>query len=257
MKKLSIVLILLILTSCGSSKKGSFQTANFAKKHQIFEEEWLDSTRNRLVPVAFYLPKNKETFTNAPIVIISHGYNRNLPGTNKAYSYFAENLALQNYFVVSIQHELPTDDELPMTGNVQETRKPFWERGAENIAFVIKTLKTKYPQLDYNKIILLGHSNGGDMSVLFTVKHPNLVYKLITLDHRRMVIPKVKSPQILSLRSSDQLADNGVLPTEDEQINLGIKIIKLPTTIHNEMNDGANEEQKKEMWNYILTFIKE
>jgi len=257
MKKLSIVLILLILTSCGSSKKGSFQTANFAKKHQIFEEEWLDSSRNRLVPVAFYLPKNKETLTNAPIVIISHGYNRNLPGTNKAYSYFAENFALQNYFVVSIQHELPTDDELPMTGNVQETRKPFWERGAENIAFVIKTLKAKYPQLDYSKIILLGHSNGGDMSVLFTVKNPNLVYKLITLDHRRMMIPRVKSPQILSLRSSDQLADDGVIPSEDEQINLGIKIVKLPNTIHNEMNDGANEEQKKEMWNYILTFIKE
>jgi predicted esterase len=257
MKKLSIVLILLILTSCGSSKSNTYQIPKFAKKHQILDEEWLDSTRNRLVPVAFYLPKNKETYTNAPIVIISHGYNRNLPGTNKAYSYFAENLALQNYFVVSIQHELPTDDELPMTGNVQETRKPFWERGAENIGFVIKTLKAKYPQLDYNKIILLGHSNGGDMSVLFTVKNPNLVYKLITLDHRRMVIPRVKSPQIMSLRSSDQLADDGVLPSEDEQINLGIKIVKLPTTIHNEMNDGATEEQKKEMWNYILTFIKE
>jgi hypothetical protein len=61
----------------------------------------------------------------------------------------------------------------------------------------------------------------------------------------------------MSLRSSDQLADDGVLPSEDEQINLGIKIVKLPTTIHNEMNDGATEEQKKEMWNYILTFIKE
>jgi predicted dienelactone hydrolase len=52
--------------------------------------------------VAFYLPKNKDAFANLPIIIISHGYNRNLPGTNKTYSHFAENLALQNYFVVSI-----------------------------------------------------------------------------------------------------------------------------------------------------------
>ena len=257
MKHISIVLLFFVLTSCVSSKKVVYQIPDFKKKHKITEEVWTDNSRKRVIPVAFYLPKNKESYTNLPIVIISHGYNRNFPGTNKAYSYFAENLSLQNYFVISIQHELPTDDLLPMSGNVQESRKPFWERGAATILFVINELKIKHPELDFNKIILLGHSNGGDMSVLFAKEHPELVYKVITLDHRRMRIPRTKSPQIMSLRSSDQLADDGVIPSKEEQELFGIKIIQLQTTIHDEMNDGATEEQKKEMWNYIINFLNQ
>ena len=257
MKHISIVLLFFVLTSCVSSKKGIYQIPNFAKKHQITEEVWTDNSRKRVIPVAFYLPKNKTSYPNLPIVIISHGYNQNLPGTNKAYSYFAENLSLKDNFVISIQHELPTDDLLPMSGKVQESRKPFWERGVSNIFFVINELKIKHPELNFNEIILLGHSNGGDMSVLFASEHPKLVYKVITLDHRRIRIPRTKSPQIMSLRSSDQLADENVIPTIEEQELFGIKIIQLKTTIHNEMNDGATEEQKKEMWNYIINFINQ
>lgn len=255
MKCFSIVVLFLVLTSCVCSKKGVYQIPDFAKKHQITEEVWTDNSRKREVPVAFYLPKNKTSCANLPIVIISHGYNQNLPGTNKAYSYFAENLSLKNYFVISIQHELPTDDLLPMSGKVQESRKPFWERGVSNISFVISELKNKHPELDFNKIILLGHSNGGDMSVLFASEHPELVYKVITLDHRRVRIPRIKSPQIMSLRSCNQIADENVIPNKEEQELFGIKIIPLKTTIHNEMNDGATEKQKKEMWNYIINFI--
>jgi len=257
MKKLQVVLILLVFSSCGSSNKGKYQVSNYTKKHQIIDEEWLDSSRHRVIPVTIYKPKKNIKLDDKSVVIISHGYNYNHQGTNRAYSYFAENLAIQNYFVISIQHELPTDDLLPMTGNVQESRKPFWDRGANTILFVINELKIKHPELNFKKIILLGHSNGGDMSVLFAINNPNLVFKYITLDHRRVAIPRVRKPQILSLRSGDQEPDYGVIPSQEEQDKFGIKIIKLPTIIHNEMNDGANTSKKEEMWQHIINFLKD
>jgi hypothetical protein len=118
-------------------------------------------------------------------------------------------------------------------------------------------LKIKHPELNFKKIILLGHSNGGDMSVLFAINNPNLVFKYITLDHRRVAIPRVRKPQILSLRSGDQEPDYGVIPSQEEQDKFGIKIIKLPTIIHNEMNDGANTSKKEEMWQHIINFLKD
>ena len=34
-------------------------------------------------------------------------------------------------------------------------------------------------------------------------------------------------------------------------------IIKLPNTIHNDMDDDGNDEQKQEIINYFLEFLKE
>jgi hypothetical protein len=81
-----------------------------------------------------------------------------------------------------------------MTGNIKESRKPFWNRGANNIIFVINKLKVKHPELNFKKIILLRHSSGGDMSVLFALDNPNLVYKYITLDQRQVAIARVHKP---------------------------------------------------------------
>jgi hypothetical protein len=72
-----------------------------------------------------------------------------------------------------------------------------------------------------------------------------------------MALPRAKMPKTLSLRSSDQTADEGVLPSETEQKTFGIKIIKLPNTIHDDMDDHANDAQRKEINQYILNFLKE
>jgi predicted esterase len=77
-------------------------------------------------------------------------------------------------------------------------------------------LKNK-PDLDYKHLTLIGHSNGGDMAALFGNQHPNLVYKIITMDNRRMFLPRTSIPKIYSLRSNDYPADEGVLPGEEEQ----------------------------------------
>ena len=72
-----------------------------------------------------------------------------------------------------------------------------------------------------------------------------------------MELPITKQPRIYSLRSSDQPADQGVLPTVTDQKTFKIKIIKLPNTIHNDMNDNGNTRQKMEINNYIMEFLND
>lgn len=72
-----------------------------------------------------------------------------------------------------------------------------------------------------------------------------------------MQLPKTKNVKVYSLRSSGQPADEGILPTEDEVKKYKMKILKLENTIHNEMDDKANNEQRKEIQEYVLSFIND
>jgi predicted esterase len=252
------ILVCFLLLSCATNKNLTIEKVN----NQEFEiksdsANWLDSSRNRLIPVAFYFPIVNDKISNQQLVIVSHGYAENKLGANKSYSYLTKKLASKGYYVVSIQHELPTDDLLPLTGIPQVVRRSNWERGGENILFVLNELKKIKPELDFKHVNLIGHSNGGDMTVLFAHKYPKLVDKIISLDNRRMELPRTSQPKIYSLRSSDQPADEGVLPTVAEQEKFGIKIIKLPNTIHNDMNDSGNKKQKREINAYVLGFLNE
>jgi len=215
--------------------------------------QWLDASRNRVIPVAFYTPVGK--VKNQKLIIFNHGYGANQGGANLEYSYLTNHLASAGYLVASIQHELPTDSLLPMTGKPQIVRRSNWERGTANILFVLNELKKNRPELDYKHVVLAGHSNGGDMTALFAHKHPALVSKIITLDNRRMALPRTRKPRVYSLRSSDQPADEDVLPTEQEQKKYKITVIKLPTTIHNHMDNDATEPQRKEIIGYVMQFL--
>jgi predicted peptidase len=216
-----------------------------------------DTARYRSVPVALYLPKTNNSIPNQKVVIFSHGYNENKPGSSKAYSFITENLASYGYFVASIQHELPTDSLLPLTGIPQIVRRTNWERGVQNILFVMNELKKRYPALDYKQLILMGHSNGGDMTMLFAREYPYLVDKVISLDNRRVAFPRTNQAKIYSIRSSDQVADENVLPTLEEQEKYGIKIVKLSHTLHNDMGNNANVEQRNEINHYIVSFLND
>lgn len=245
-----LLLAYLLFTSClTNSKITKSQTYTF----ELDTLTLFDQLRSREIPVAFYKPR----IDSSKIVIFSHGYGRNEGGHYLYYSYLTAYLASKGYFVVSIQHELPTDSLIPSTGIPQIVRRPFWERGADNILFVINELKKSNPELDFKHITLIGHSNGADMSAFFPQKYPGIVDKIITLDNRRMPLPRTANPKIYSLRSSDQPADEGVLPTDEEKRKYGMTIIRLPNTIHNDMDDRANSRQRKEIRGFIMTFLND
>ena len=137
--KISIeILLSLFLISCVKNKESTSLQKTLPKfEVQLDTLNLFDKQRNRIIPVAFYFPKTNQKIENQKVVILSHGYSENRLGANKSYSYLTENLASKGYFVVSIQHELPTDDLIPKTGIIKIVRLPFWKRGTENILFVL------------------------------------------------------------------------------------------------------------------------
>lgn len=252
----SAVLFLgLLLTACSSSKSGIPDVAAPLENIKTDTLVLFDRGRDRSIPVAYYY--NRKSKPTKGVIFFSHGYGANKGGDYLAYSYLTTFLASHGYFVVSLQHELPSDELLPMTGDLQQVRKPNWQRGSDNLLFVLKSLKFSRPEMNYNQLTLIGHSNGGDMTMLFAAQHPEDIVKAISLDNRRMLLPRVSSPKIYSLRSADLPADQWVIPTKAEQEKYGITVITLPKTNHSDMDDKGTAAQKEEIQNYILGFLKE
>ncbi|AZA50385.1 alpha/beta hydrolase [Chryseobacterium carnipullorum] len=242
---------IVLLCNCTSRKITSSEKTFDVKLDTL---TLFDQSRNRKIPVAFYSPKTNQKVSGQQVVIFSHGYGANKGGDYLVYSYLTEMLASRGYFTVSIQHELPTDELIPMEGKPQIVRMPFWERGTENILFVLNELKKSRPDLDYNHLTLIGHSNGGDMTALFAAKYPDLVYKIITLDNRRMYLSRTSMPKIYTLRSNDYPADEGVLPSFEEQKKYHITV-QSTSINHGHMDNKGNDDEHKILKNYILKYI--
>jgi len=246
-----LISILLFSVSCSSKK---IIPNHSEKSFKIDTLTYFDQSRNRKIPIAIYQSSNKKLQNKIP-VIFSHGYGANKGDDYLAdYTYLLEFLAEKGYFVVSIQHELKTDELLAMDEPFKVTRMQNWKRGAENIGFVLQQIKKNYPNLNYQKLALIGHSNGGDMSVLFVHQFPGLVDKLISMDNRRMDLPRTSQPKIYSLRSDDYPADEGVLPTEEEQKKFGITV-EFTNIHHSNMDNDANTEERKFLTSKILEYL--
>ncbi len=211
-----------------------------------------DSSRNRPVDIAIY-QSAANIGKYKGIVFLNHGYDPANPNAYLSYSYIANFLAERKYLVVSVQHDLLTDKPIPFEGNVQVVRRPYWETGVTNLKFVISFLRDNYPKYSFEKVSLIGHSYGGDIAALFATEYPEMVQTLITLDNLRVALPRRRG--VHSLRSSDQTADNCVLPTEVEQHMNKMKIIQLPSTKHNDMGGNATPGQQAEINSYIYNLL--
>lgn len=202
--------------------------------------DMFDESRGRNIPVVVY---QGETI-NKPVVIISHGYG----AKNTEYSFIAQALAAHGYFVVSIQHDLVTDVRLK-TGTLWERRKPFWERGVQNILFVINELQKIEPQLDWSQVILIGHSDGGDASMMLAQTHPEMVSKIISLDSRRYPFPRNPKLEILRFGAIDDEPDEGVVPES------GVQVIYVKGARHIDLCDRGSPEIKDEIQKSIIQFL--
>ncbi len=219
--------------------------------------KFYDKDRKRLIPVKIYVSQESQGKANAgiiklPVAIINHGYTV----SNTEYSFLANALAANGYFVVSIQHDLKSDLPLAQTGNLFERRKPLWERGSANILYVIKELNRINPSLNLSKVTLIGHSNGGDIAMLFAQSHPQLVKKIISLDSLRMPFPRTGLIPILSLRGNDTKADEGVLPPKELLRQLAMTIIPLPEAKHIDLCDRGSKVTQQQINDLILKFLR-
>lgn len=182
-----------------------------------------------------------------PVVIISHGDTFK----NTEYSFIANSLAAQGYLVASVQHHLPNDPSPVQWKTVFETRKPRWEQGVKNILFTLSELKRIEPHLDLEKVTLIGHSNGGDISMLFASLHPDLVANIISLDSLRHPFPTANRIPILNLKGNDRKAD------EDALSESGTTIITLKSAQPVDMCDRGPEKVKLDINEIISKFLRE
>jgi len=195
-----------------------------------------DKSRDRKIPIEITFPKNPEkcsTKSKCPVVLLSAGYGI----SHLEYTFISEPLSQQGYLVVAIGHELPNDPELSVSGNLYETRSENWSRGALTLDFVKNLLSRRLNVYEFEQLILIGHSNGGDISAWLGNEEKAYIKGIITLDHRRVPLPRKKNVQILSIRASDFPADENVLPTESEQKKYGSCIVTIPKAKHNDIVD--------------------
>src|SRR6516225_3915966 len=192
-----------------------FVASRWAIRHEVVN--LFDSSRQRPVSVELaarrdFLMKANNGLWKLPIAIISNGNTVK----NTEYSFLADALAARGYLVASIQQDLPSDPPL-MTriGMPYVGRREVYMRCEANILFVLGKLQKRQPHAEYDHLTLVGHSNGGDVSMYVANPHPELVSKVITLDNLRVPFVTNDRLKILSFRSKDPnfKTDPGVLPT--------------------------------------------
>jgi len=222
------------------------KTANF---------NFLDKTRQRVISVSIYLNEEKNHSKKIPVIFLNHGSN----APNTYYSYLANFLADKGYAVICIQHDIIGDEPISLPkfqkGILKKTRLPIWENWLLNILFTIKELSKIEPSFDLNQFILLGHSTGADVSMLFATRYPDLVSKVISLDGRRCPFPKDPKLDVLLLQASDTTTDEGVIPEFSEFSKLKIEIVKIKKALHMDYCDEGANEIKNEVIKLIAKFL--
>ena len=251
--------LIVLACTCLAIGAGYFSISKWAIRHETLN--LFDAKRNRPVAVDLAVRRDYEIKADAgywklPVAIISHGNTVK----NTEYSFLANIFAARGYLVASIQHDLPTDAPL-MTkeGSLYVGRLKVYERGEANILFAIGELKKIQPNADYDHLTMVGHSNGGDISMFFAQQHPELVRRVVTLDNLRVpFVTDDKALKILSFRSHDPhfKTDPGVLPTDKGAKEAGIDIVKTEAQ-HTDMSDRGPDSVKESIQNSLDKFLSD
>ena len=133
--------------------------------------DWLDTTRQRPVPVRLYLPGSASSARPAPLVVFSHG----IGGSRRGYSYLGSHFAAEGYASLHLQH-VGSDrslwgagNPLALVGRLQDAAQE-----AEAIARVHdlrfaldQALGGEFaPLLDGQRVVAAGHSYGANTTLL-------------------------------------------------------------------------------------------
>src|SRR5438309_8400770 len=225
---------------------GYFTVSKWAIRHETLT--FNDPARdNRPVAVDVAIRWDKEMQANAgmiklPVAILNHGNTVKFT----EYSFLANVFAWRGYLAISPQHDLPTDP--PMVTKVGEPyvgRLPQIQRGVANIHFAIHEMKKLQPNADYEKVTMVGHSMGGDITMYFAKEYPDEIKKVVTLDNLRVPFLTDGKFKILSFRSKDPQfkTDPGVIPSGQLREKADITVVNTPFR-HDDMRDTGSKEAK-------------
>ncbi len=233
-----------------------FSASKWAIRHETIS--FFDATRNRPVDVDIAVRRDKEMtalagMTKLPVAIVNHGNTVRFT----EYSFLANVLAARGYLAISIQHDLASDAPLvTKVGELYVGRLPVYERGVANIEFAVDKMKAIQPNADYDHLTMVGHSNGGDISMYFAKVHPEQVKKIVTLDNLRVPFLTDGKFKILSFRSKDPRfkPDPGVVPDNDICEQAGITVVDTGFQ-HTDMTDHGPDDVKVSIQGVLDKFL--
>lgn len=236
-----------------------FSASKWAIMHETFV--FNDPARNnRPVAVDVAVRRDKEMQANAgminlPVAVLNHGNTVKFT----EYSFLANVFAWRGYLAISIQHDLETD--APMVTKVGELyvgRLPQYQRGVANIKFAVEEMKKIHPSADYDRLTMVGHSNGGDISMYFAKMYPDHIKKVVTLDNLRVPFMTDGKFKILSFRSKDPVfkPDPGVVPDAEECDKAGITVVDTGYQ-HTDMSDRGPDNVKLTIQGMLDKFLSD
>jgi hypothetical protein len=234
-----------------------FTASTWAIRHRTLT--LYDSQRtDRPVEVAVAVRRDKEMAALAemitlPVAILNHGNTVKFT----EYSFLANAFAMRGYLVVSVQHDIEADGPIvTKAGEEYVGRRPHYNRGVANIMFAIDEMKTLQPNADYRHLTMVGHSNGGDISMYFAQRHPEMIKKVVTLDNLRVPFITDGKFKILSFRSKDEVfkPDPGVVPDNEMCEKAGITVVKT-TYQHNDLSDRGPDGMKSTIQSILDRFL--
>jgi hypothetical protein len=249
--------ITILLSICVVALAGYFTASKWAIGHKTLT--FFDPLRtDRPVEVDISVRRDREMEAIAemitlPVVILNHGNTVKFT----EYSFLANFLAIRGYMVVSVQHDLESDGPMvTQAGEEYVGRRPQYNRGIANIMFVIDEMRKYQPNADYRHLTMVGHSNGGDLSMYFAKRHSDLIKKVVTLDNLRVPFVTDGNFRILSFRSRDPVfkADPGVVPDDAMCQKAGITVVKTPYQ-HNELSDRGPDHVKTTIRSIVEKFL--
>jgi len=249
--------ITILLSICVVALAGYFTASKWAIRHKTLT--FFDPLRtDRPVEVDISVRRDREMEAIAemitlPVVILNHGNTVKFT----EYSFLANFLAIRGYMVVSVQHDLESDGPMvTQAGEEYVGRRPQYNCGLANIMFVIDEMRKYQPNADYRHLTMVGHSNGGDLSMYFAKRHSDLIKKVVTLDNLRVPFVTDGNFRILSFRSRDPVfkADPGVVPDDAMCQKAGITVVKTPYQ-HNELSDRGPDHVKTTIRSIVEKFL--
>jgi len=236
---------------------GYFTASKWGIRHETLTLN--DPARgNRPVAVDIAVRRDKEMQANVymitlPVAILNHGNTVRFT----EYSFLANVFAAHGYLAISIQHDLSTD--APMVTKVGELyvgRQPQYLRGVANIKFAVEEMKKVQPNADYDRLTLVGHSAGADISVYFAKMYPDHIKAVVTLDNLRVPFMTDGRFKILSFRSKDPRfkTDPGVIPPRGVRERSGITVVQTGYQ-HTDMSDRGPDDVKSAIHGMLDKFL--
>ncbi|WMN61978.1 alpha/beta hydrolase [Pseudoalteromonas xiamenensis] len=220
-----------------------------------FPESLVDERRHRTIPIEIHLPENEARCTSQQrcnVAFISSGYG--VP--HNKYQFIVRSLVQRGFMTVSIGHELEQDPDLSPVQPFYATRAENWQRGAQTLTFVRESLEPVFKSYDFEHLWLFGHSNGGDISAWYANATPKYVAAIVTIDSRRVLLPRNKDIRVLSIRGSDFPADANVLYSDSERATYPVCVKQIPNARHNDMSDYGPNWLTSTMSNAVSVFIE-